>query len=415
MHRAPCAKSKWKSWPKDGNGPANGWKKSYSRKLTATAEFFPLSGRKARHRRKKPMQLRTVVGVVKLSVWQGQDGRDGPWGVPIREQWRLTAHQQMSPALEEKLAFTATLAGSYEQASQIADRWGSPVDDSVIHQVVQRLGQRAEEQTQARLEQVPQEKQPRRAPAELAILMADGWMARFRGPGWGKKKTKKERVAWHEIKTGVFFPLEQWAQSQSGRGQISDKVIIRWKGDPLEFGRRLGWEALRGGLGRAKETLVLGDGGKWIWKMAEDRWPKARKLLDFFHGSEHVNLLAAAICREERSAKIWSEKRLHELRHGKEDVALRIIAGLKESRGAAKEEVRKQKNYFAHQSGRMNYQEIADRGWPIGSGPVESACRQSQCRFKRSGQFWTDSGFTCLSALDEARRNGHWDQIWMTE
>lgn len=414
MDRAPCAKLNWQYWLKGGNGPANDWKRNCSRRLTASAGFFPLSGRNAGHRRQEPMQLRTVVGFVNLSVWQGQDGPDGPWGIPIRERWGLVPHQRMSPALEENLALTATLAGTYEGASQIAGQWGTPVDVSVIHQLVQRLGRKAEEQTQLRVAQIPQEKQPQRAPSELAILMADGWMARFRGPGWGKKKTKQERVEWHEIKTGVFFALEQCAQKESGRGQISDKVMIRWKGEPLEFGRRLGWEALRGGLGRAKETLVLGDGGKWIWKMAEDRWPEARQLLDFFHGSEHVNLLAGAICPAETEAKLWAEQRLHELRHGEEEIALQTIAALKAPRRAVEEEVRKEKNYFQNQSGRMNYKEIADRGWPIGSGAVESACRQSQCRFKRAGQFWTESGFRRLSALDEARRNGHWDQIWIS-
>jgi len=360
------------------------------------------------------MHLRTVVGVVELRVWQGQDGPEGPWGIPIRQRWDLKAHLQMSPALEEKLVFTATLAGSYEDASQIAGKWGSAVDDSVIHQLVQRLGRKAEEQTQARLEQDPQEKEPRRAAAELAILMADGWMARFRGPGWGKKKTKKERVEWHEIKTGVFFRHDQLAQNPSGRGQISEKVVVRWKGQPVEFGRRLGWEARHGGLGRAKETLFLGDGSKWIWNMAKDRWSEARQLLDFFHGSEHLSQLAEAYCHGEAQAKAWSEKRLHQLRHGQERLALKTIAALDEPPGEAKEVVRKEKNYFANQSGRMNYKEIADRGWPIGSGPVESACRQSQCRFKRCGQFWTDAGFRHLSALDEARRNDHWDQIWIS-
>ena len=77
--------------------------------------------------------------------------------------------------------------------------------------------------------------------------------------------------------------------------------------------------------------------------------------------------------------------------------------------------MQKQKNYFAGQSGRMNYQAIAARGWPIGSGAVESACRQSQCRFKRSGQFWTERGFRNLTALDEARRNAHWDELWINQ
>lgn len=358
------------------------------------------------------MHLRSVVGVVEIKVWHGQDGRGGAWGCPIRQHWKLQAHQQMSPALQERLALTAALAGSFEEAAQLAAKWDCPVDDSVIHQLAQRVGEKAEEQTQARLKEIPQESQPQRAPSELAVVMSDGWMARFRGPGWGRKKTNKDRVEWHEIKTGVFYCQEQAGASASERGLLSDKILVRWLGEPLEFGRRLGWESLRGGMGRAKETLALADGGKWIWNLVEDRWPKARQLLDFYHASEHLHELAAGYFGEGPAAQAWLDKCLHQLRHGRQKKALKEIAALKGGPGQAGELVRKQQNYFAAQAGRMNYQQMAARGWPIGSGAVESACRQSQNRFKRCGQFWTPRGFRYLNAIDEARRNGHWNELW---
>lgn len=361
------------------------------------------------------MRLRTVVGVVKLEVWHGQDGARGQWGCPIRQRWGIRPHQQMSPVLEEKLAFTATVTGSYEDASQLAGKWGCAVDDSVIHSLVQRLGKKAEDQTQRRLRQMPVEREPRRAAAQLGVLMQDGWMGRFRGAGWGKKRTGQDRVEWHEIKTGIYYQHEQQAQTESGRGILSEKIVVRWQGDPAEFGRRLSWEARRQGLGRAKETLALADGGKWIWNLVKDRWSHAWQLLDFYHATEHLSKLGAACWGDEVLAKAWVEKQRHHLRHGQEEKVLADIAALKAPRGERGEIVRKEKNYFASQRQRMSYKEMADRGWPIGSGAVESACRQSQCRFKRCGQFWTYLGFRHLSALDEARRNHHWDQLWTTE
>lgn len=354
------------------------------------------------------------MGVIKLDVWHGQDPQDGHWGCPIRERWGLKAHQQMSPALEEKLAFTVTLAGSYADAALLAGKWGSEVDDSVIHTLVQRLGRQAEAQTQGRLQGAPQESQPQRRASELAVLMMDGWLVRFRGPGWGKQKTKKDRVEWHELKTGVSYLQEQAGETAGGRGVIAQKRMVRWQGEPVEFGRRLSWEALRGGLGRAEEVLILGDGGPWIWNLARDRWREARQLLDFYHGGEHLWELGRACAGgREAKAKPWVEQRLHQLRHGQEQAVLQEIGNLKAGRGQTGRIVKKQQNYFAGQAGRMNYKEIADRGWPIGSGAVESACRQSQCRFKRPGQFWTSAGLRNLCALDEARRNEHWDELWM--
>ena len=361
------------------------------------------------------MRLRTTVGSVTLEVWHGEDSQDKHWGCPIRERWGLRAHQQMSPVLEERLAFTATLACSYEAAAQVAGKWGCAVDDSVIHALVQRAGSQAEEQTLERLEQLPQESQPERRGAELALLMVDGWYARFRGPGWGKKRSKQERVEWHEIKNGVFYLHEQAGRTEGGRGVVVDKVMVRTQGDPMDLGRRLHWEAMRGGLGRAKEKLVLGDGIAWIWNLKADRWPDARELLDFWHGGEHLwNLGRACHGMDSVQAKPWVEQRLHGLRHGQEQNVLKEISLLKASRSQAGKAVTKEKKYFAGQARRMNYKEMADRGWPIGSGPVESSCRQDQRRFKGPGQSWTQQGFRNLSALDQARRNNHWNELWLT-
>lgn len=361
------------------------------------------------------MHLRTVVGAVELRVWRGKNPASGKWGCPIRQAWGLKAHQQMSPALEDRLAFTATLAGSYAQAALLAEKWGYAVDASVIHALVQRLGKQAEAQGQARANAVTPEREPQRAAAELAVIMVDGWQARFRGPGWGRRPTRQERVQWHEIKMGVFYRQDQAGQTESGRGVLANKVVVRWQGEPLELGRRLHEEGLRAGSARAQNTLAVGDGAKWIWNLVQDRWPQARQALDFYHASEHLWELGRAYHRgDERQTRWWVEARLHRLRHGKEQRVLAEIAGLKVPRGEAGQIIRREQAYFAEQAGPMRYKDLADRGWPIGSGAVESACRQSQCRFKRAGQFWTQRGLRHLSALDEARHNGHWDQLWLT-
>ena len=69
-------------------------------------------------------------------------------------------------------------------------------------------------------------------------------------------------------------------------------------------------------------------------------------------------------------------------------------------------QMRREQNYFAQHAARMNYRELSRNG-PLGSGAVESACRQRQGRFKRAGQFWSDEGMKHLCALQKARRHGH--------
>jgi hypothetical protein len=359
------------------------------------------------------MHLRTAFGLVALAVWHGRNPADGRWGCPIRECWGLRAHQQLSPALEDKLAYFATVTGSYAAAAKLSAKVGCPVEDSTIQVVVQRLGAKAEAQTQVRLKKTPMEKSPARAPTPLAVLMVDGFQVRFRGLGWGKKKTPEARVEWHAAKLGVFYRHEQAVGG--ARGQLLEKVLVGWQGEGLELGRRLHWEAMRGGLGRAREVLAVADGAPWIWNVVADRWRAAHQLLDFYHASQHLWTLGEAIHPKDASARrAWVEERRHRLRHGQEQAVLREIAALPRRRGETGKVIRREQNYFAEHAGRMNYHELAQRGWPIGSGAVESGCRARQCRRKRPGQFWTRSGLRHLDALEEARDNGHWDDLWLT-
>jgi hypothetical protein len=359
------------------------------------------------------MQLRTGAGVVELEVLHGQDAGDGHWGCPIRERWGLSDHQQLSLALEDRLAFTVSATGSYEEAAQLIHKWGISVSASSLHALTQRLGSRAEAQTQERLANTPVEAQPKRAATELGVLMLDGWQVRQRGPGWGKGRTGEARVEWHEWKTGVYYGQEQAGRTAGGRGVLAEKIVIGWQGEPVEFGRRMHWEAIRAGLGRARAKLIVADGAPWIWNLAQDRWAGATQVLDFYHATQHLWELGRALMgSDEKSVTQWVEPRCHQLRHGKHRLVLAEIAKLAVPPTEAGRVIKREKAYFAEHSARMAYSKTHRRGWPIGSGPVESACRSRQCRFKRPGQSWTPSGMRNLGALTEARHNHHWDELW---
>jgi len=365
------------------------------------------------HRRKRKMQLRTLAGAVELEVVHGQDASDEHWGCPIRERWGLSDHQQLSLLLEDKLAFTVTATGSYAEAAQVAGKWGVAISPSAMHALTQRLGEQAEGGVQQRLLSVPKEKQPERAATGLGILMVDGWQVRQRGAGWGQRKPQQPRVEWHEWKTGVYYRQEQSGQTASERGVLAEKLVVGWQGEPGEFGRRLHWEALQAGLGRAHERLVVGDGAAWIWKLAQDRWAGAKQVLDFYHASQHLWELGRAVAgTDEVRLAQWVEPRRHRLRHGQQAAVLAEIARLEAPATEAGKIIQREQEYFAGHAQRMAYSQIHRRGWPIGSGAVESACRQRQCRFKRPGQSWTPAGMRRLGSLVEARHNGHWKELW---
>ena len=80
--------------------------------------------------------------------------------------------------------------------------------------------------------------------------------------------------------------------------------------------------------------------------------------------------------------------------------------------GTSREAVGKEINYFGSNLHRMRYRDGQRRGEPLGSGAIESTCRQYQCRFKRPGQFWTQAGDEALICLETFWRNQRWTTLF---
>ena len=81
--------------------------------------------------------------------------------------------------------------------------------------------------------------------------------------------------------------------------------------------------------------------------------------------------------------------------------------------GAVREQVEKEVNYLQTHRERLDYGTARQRGEPLGSGAMESTCRQYQARFKRTGQFWSQTGDEALMCLETFRRNGRWHILFI--
>ena len=398
--------------PRRGSSPAAVCKHACNNAPTRPAGFFPQDGRRLQKPERRARTLRGLCGEMKLTLRYGRDPRDRRWCCPLLEAWGGRAHQEFTPAARRRLAFTVSASGPYAEAAELATAWGGAVDDSTLHALVAQLGVRAEAPTARRRETPPPEREPERAPSPLAVRLIDGCQMRYRGPGWGRKKTQKPRVEWPELKLGVFDREEPAAPTAGGRGLLSGKRLVSWRGEAVELGRRLHWQAQADGLGRALRVRSVNDGAPWIWKLVAARWSQAEPVLDFYHGSQHLHALGAARHGEGTAAPhAWVAARRKRLRRGNAAKLLQELAALEPPAGQAGAVVRRAQNYRAHPAPRMNYRELARTG-PIGSGAVESACRPRQCRFKRAGQFWSDDGLKHRCALQEARRNGPGEELW---
>ena len=136
--------------------------------------------------------------------------------------------------------------------------------------------------------------------------------------------------------------------------------------------------------------------------------------MDLFHAKEHLWAVAHDLHPDdEQAARKWVTPLLKHLERGRGTRVIHdLTAVARRLRHTRRQQVQRETNYFGANLQRMNYPQGAKLGEPLGSGAIESTCRQYQCRFKRPGQFWTTAGDEGLMCLETFWRNQRWHLLF---
>jgi hypothetical protein len=220
----------------------------------------------------------------------------------------------------------------------------------------------------------------------------------------------EEPIRWHWAYGGTCFQLSQRGETAGGRPVILSRGYVTTRGGVDALREQLWAEAMRHGLGRARDVLIVADGAVWIWNLANDRFAGARQRLDLAHASQPLWAAARTLHPEdEAAARRWVEPVLTKLRsEDGVEVIDDLTALVKRLRGAKRGAVKAERDYLATHRERLDDADGAKRGEPLGSGAIESTGRQYQCRFKRPGQFWSTTGDEALICLETFWRNDRW-------
>jgi Uncharacterised protein family (UPF0236) len=164
-------------------------------------------------------------------------------------------------------------------------------------------------------------------------------------------------------------------------------------------------EALRRGYARAKTTVYLGDGAPWIWENARQNFPDAVLILDFYHGSEHLGVLATALHGTGPAAQAQQSQWCSVMKATSSAPIISAAQSLLEAgrHGMAPERIEtieREIAYLTCNLPRMQYGEFLAKGYFIGSGVVEAGCKTVVGRrLKQSGMFWNQQGGENILAL----------------
>lgn len=237
-------------------------------------------------------------------------------------------------------------------------------------------------------------------------------------PGKDPGKHPDGRAGTREVKIGCFF-------TQTGRDPLT--------GDPVQdpgsatyistfepaatFGTHARAEYHRRGFDQIRQPIVLGDGAKWIWAIADQHFPHATQIVDYFHAREHLADLTKILTPVLSDPAGFEQALVDHLDLGATTAIADAVEALALDHSApdlvkpAATEI----GYFTGNHHRMQYADFRANGYYIGSGPVESACNTIvKQRAKRAGMHWTIRGLDPVLALRTLHQSGRDQILWPT-
>lgn len=326
----------------------------------------------------------------------GHCPRDGQLGLSAAD---------LTPGAQQAVALAGTVGSFAEAAQKILPRLaGLRLAESTVERTTERTGQRV-----GRLLAAGQTFGPARdwswskdaAGKTCACVAADLTGVGMQGPGGRAADGRMAAVAM------VYNPgVAGCARYLAGLGPL------------VELGESLRRQGAQVGMDRAQSWIALADGGAGIEEFLRMNFPRVEAvILDFYHAAEHLAAWAQAWHPDdagaaERRTSHWCHRLKHE---GGRVVQAALTACDVAGRNATLQEAHRQLLvYFTNQVHRMDYPEYRRRGWPIGSGPVESACKQVGGRLKGSGMRWGAAGADAVCHLRALFRSeaSQWDAFW---
>jgi hypothetical protein len=257
-----------------------------------------------------------------------------------------------------------------------------------------------------------------------------------RGETFGKKQVWKwskdaqgETVAYASAdSTGVGMQGQNAAKAE---GRMAAVAMVWNAGEPgrvryvcgLTGGLKVLGESLRNqgsqvGMDKAQRWVAIPDGGAGIEDWLRDNFPRVGAvILDFYHVAEYLGEWAEVLHPDEAEAGDVARRRCHRLKH---DGGKVVLAELERPDVSGRPEAVREAHrvllvYFGNQVHRMDYPGYRAKGWLIGSGPVEAACKQVVGqRLKGGGMRWGEAGADAVCHLRALFRSekGQWDAYW---
>lgn len=149
-------------------------------------------------------------------------------------------------------------------------------------------------------------------------------------------------------------------------------------------------------------------GAAWIWNLIDHYYPQAMQIVDWYHAEGYLKRVAEAAWPDPTPRATWLQTATNHLWEGQ----VTLVIDSCQSLAARCAEARTAVTYFTTHAARMRYDHFRAQGYLIGSGTVESGCKQVVTeRLKRAGAQWTRPGAVSTAKARAAWLSGQWETL----
>ena len=311
---------------------------------------------------------------------------------------------ELSATLEQGLARLCSVLPFAQAAEHLAFFWGVQVSASTARRHAEAVGAAYVAVQEAELQQLEQACPVPPAGPPLQQVSADGAMVPLVG---GK---------WAEVRTVAVATVG--SNPRTDQAQATEPSYFSRLTDHDTFIRSAQVELHRRGTETAGVVVGVMDGAPWLQELLDRYRPDATRVLDLPHALGHLATTAQATFGAGSAAlAVWLEQQADALKHGASSAVLLALVQLPAEQAAnptvAVAERDKTFRYLEHRLDQIQYAEFLARGYPIGSGLVESANKLVvEVRLKGSGMHWRSTNVNPMLALRNIACNERWPEAW---
>jgi hypothetical protein len=230
----------------------------------------------------------------------------------------------------------------------------------------------------------------------------------------------REGEKWRDLKLGCWYTAEVVRPMQRSARQrdkaARDQPVYRAThqryycaiDEADRFGQLLWGTGCQVGAERVPELVFVCDGAAWIWNLIEHYDSQAVQIVDWYHAEDYLKRVAEAAWSEPTQRASWLQTVTSQLWDGQ---VAAVIEGC-QTRATHCAQARTAVIYFTTHAPRMRYDQFRAQGYLIGSGTVESGCKQVVTeRLKKAGAQWTRPGAVYTAKARADWLSGQWDAL----